>query len=253
MRSLKQLISFIVIVLITISCTPIPSNDPLTLYAGLSKDSKPNTLSEKEIENGWQLLFDGTTSTGWHGYNLDHVPDCWKIEDGTFTIITEGGGESQDIITDKSYKNFAFTVEYKLTPAANSGIIFQILEDSLYHFPYETGPEFQIIDHNGWPDPLEDWQKCAANYAMYPSKITEFKPVGEWNRILLVVNENQVTQILNGEISVEYLKYSDDWNTRKGSGKWIDFPDWGKFDQGPISLQNHGTKVWFRNIKIKEL
>ena len=83
-------------------------------------------------------------------------------------MVTEGGKESLDIVTNDIYRNFALSVEYKLTKGANSGVIFQIAEDPKYKFPYETGPEFQIIDHQNWPDKLEDWQTNGANYAMYP-------------------------------------------------------------------------------------
>ena len=107
---------------------------------------------------------------------------------------TKGSGESQDIITNKKYRNFALSVEYKLTPAANSGIIYQIEEDTIYKFPYETGPEFQVIDHEGWPDKLEEWQINGSNYAMYPPKAKPFKPVGEWNNLFLYVKDNKVTQ-----------------------------------------------------------
>ena len=168
-------------------------------------------------------------------------------------MTTEGSGESQDIITDKKYRNFAFSVEFKLTIAANSGIIYQVKEDTTYEFPYETGPEFQIIDHQGWPGDLADWQSNGANYAMYPPLVQHPKPVGEWNHLLLVVDSSFVTQVLNGELVVKYEKYTEEWNKLRNSGKWSAFPDWGKFDEGHISLQNHGTKVWFRNIKLKEL
>ncbi len=222
-------------------------------YINPDPNAKPNTLTNKEKRAGWQLLFDGKSTSGWHGYNLPGFPDCWTIEDEAFTMTTEGGGESQDIITDKVYKSFAFSAEFKLTKGANSGIIFQVMEDPKYKFPYETGPEFQVIDHENWPDPLEDWQICGANYAMYPPKARPFKPLGEWNHILLVVDGDHVTQILNGALVVEYVKKSDEWNKLRNSGKWTGFPDWGNFDEGHVSLQNHGTKVWYRNIKIKEL
>ncbi len=253
MRNTKSIFLFLLVAVFSVSCKTVINNDPKSLYLELGKSEPANLLSKNEMKNGWQLLFDGKSTSGWHGYNMGIFPDCWVIEEGSFTMTTEGRGESQDIITDKIYKNFAFTAEFKLTQGANSGIIFQISEDTTYKYPYETGPEFQIIDHMNWPDPLEDWQKCAANYAMYPSKVTDYKPIGEWNRLLLVVNGNHVTHILNGEIAVEYDKYSEEWTKLRGSGKWASFPDWGKFDEGPISLQNHGTKVWFRNIKIKEL
>ena len=135
----------------------------------------------------------------------------------------------------------------------NSGIIYQVKEDSKYKFPYETGPEFQLIDQANWPDSLKDWQICGANYAMYPPKSLPTKPFGEWNQLMLVVNGNHVTQIINGVIVVEFDKYTPEWKKLLESGKWAAFPDWGKFDEGNVSLQNHGTQIWFRNIKMKRL
>ena len=224
----------------------------LKLYAEID-NSKSNALSDKEKQEGWLLLFDGSTGNGWHGYNQAGVPECWAIEDGCFTMNSVGGGEEQDIITDKTYRSFAFTVEYKLTKGANSGIVFQAKEDPKYKYSYETGPEFQLIDQDNWPDPLEDWQIHGANYAMYPPLAKPYNPIGEWNRLLLFVNGNDVTQVINNVVVVKYTKYSDEWNKLRNSGKWIDFPDWGKFDEGHITLQNHGTKLWYKNIKIKEI
>ncbi len=229
------------------------AHDTKQILNGLDLNAGPNTLTKKEKKKGWQLLFDGSTAEGWRGFNMSGFPDCWKIEDGAFVMTTTGGGESLDIITDKIYKNFAFSVEFKLTKGANSGIIFQVKEDKKYKFPYETGPEFQVIDHENWPDPLEDWQICGANYAMYPPKVEPYKTLGEWNHAVLVVDGNHVTQLLNGEVVVTYEKYSDEWKKLRNSGKWSQFPDYGKFDEGHISLQNHGTNVSYRNIKIKEL
>lgn len=240
------------------SCKPkqslqVVNNDPAALYAELDKAAPVNTLPEKEAKAGWQLLSNGTDFTGWHGYNMTGIPDCWVIEDGCFTMTTTGGAESQDIITDKKYKSFALSLEFKVDKGANSGIIWQVAEDTIYKFPYETGPEYQVVDNENWPDSLEDWQSCGANYAMYPPKVKAFKPYGEWNQAFLVVNGNKVTQFLNGEIVVEYEKYSDEWNKLRASGKWANFPDYGKYEEGHISLQNHGTKVLYRNVKIKEL
>lgn len=221
------------------------------LYAEID-NSMANTLTEKEQKEGWKLLFDGKTTKGWHGYNMQGIPDVWAVEDGCFIVSGIGSNEEQDVITDGVYRNFAFTVEYKLSKGSNSGIVFQLKEDPKYKYPYETGPEFQLIDQDNWPDPLEDWQIHGANYAMYPPKAKPYKPVGEWNRLFLVVKGNKVTQMINGTEVVSYEKYTDEWTKLRNSGKWANFPDWGKFDEGHISLQNHGTKLWFRNIKIKE-
>ncbi len=236
-----------------LSFTLTGDKDAKTILSELDKKAAPNSLGKSEAKAGWQLLFDGKSMTGWHGYNMKGIPESWKIEDGALTMTTEGGGESQDIITDKRYRNFAFSVEFKLTKGANSGIIFQVAEDSKYKYPYETGPEFQVIDHENWPDKLEDWQICGANYAMYPPKAKPYKPVGEWNHALLIVDGNKVTHLLNGVVTVEYEKYTDEWKKLRDSGKWSAFPDYGKYDEGHISLQNHGTKVWYRSVKIKQL
>ena len=235
------------------SCSYEPTKDPVMLYNEIDKDAAPNTLTKNESKAGWQILFDGTTTTGWHGYNLTGIPDCWTIEDGALTMNTVGGAESQDIITDKSYRSFAFYTEFKLTPGANSGLIFQVAEDTAYHYPYETGPEYQVIDTDGYPGKLEEWQIAGANYAMNPPLVKPYKPVGEWNQALIVVDGNDVTFMLNGQVTVKYTKYSPEWTESRNSGKWADYPDYGKYDEGHISLQNHGTKVWYRNVKLKEL
>lgn len=226
---------------------------PEALCSEIDKKDAANTLTASEKKDGWQLLFDGRSTAGWHGYNLKVFPDCWAIDDASLTMNTKGSAESLDIVTDKSFKSFALSLEYKVTKAANSGVLFQISEDPKYKFPYETGPEFQVIDNLNWPEKLEDWQQNGANYAMYPPVAKPYRPVGEWNQLFLVVDGNKVTQILNGTVTVTYEKYSDDWKKRRNSGKWTAYPDWGKFDEGHISLQNHGTKVWYRSIKIKEL
>lgn len=229
------------------------ATDPMTLYSEIDRTSAPNTISEKEKSKGWQLLFDGATGKGWHGYNQNGVPECWAVEDGTLTMKSTGGQEEQDLVTDKEYKRFALSLEYKLTKGANSGVLFQIKEDPKYRYAYETGPEFQVIDHENWPDRLEGWQINGCNYAMYAPMETPYKTLGEWNQLMLVVKGNDVTQILNEVVTVKYTKYSDEWTKLRNSGKWSDFPDYGKFDEGHISLQNHGTKVWYRNIMIKNL
>jgi len=253
---MKKLISAVLVLIMMafiVAFVQKKVKDAMGLYSEIDKQAAPNTLSPGEKKDGWKLLFDGKTTNGWHGFNMKIFPDCWIIEDGALTMTTTGSAESLDILTDKKYRNFALCLEYKLTKAANSGIIYQIAEDPKYKFPYETGPEFQVIDHENWADKLEDWQINGANYAMYPPLVKPYKPLGEWNKLFLVVNGNSVTQILNDQVVVKYEKYSDEWTKLKNSGKWKQFPDWGKFDEGFISLQNHGTKVWYRSIKIKKI
>ena len=146
-------------------------------------------------------------------------------------------------------------MEYKLSPGSNSGVIYQIKEDTLYKYPYETGPEFQLLDDSNRPPErrIPGLQSHGANYGMHAPKAQPYHPAGEWNRLLLVVNGNHVTHMINGVEVVSYEKYADEWNQLRDSGKWKDYPGYGKFDEGHIALQNHGSKLLFRNIKIKEL
>lgn len=254
MKKMKLGILLSVMMAIVLSCGKVNKTDPKALFDDVTKNQTPNTLTNKEKRNGWMLLFDGTTTTGWHGYNMKVFPDCWKIEDACLTMNTVGSKESQDIITNDKYRDFAISLEYKMTKACNSGVIFQVAEDTMYKFPYETGPEFQIIDQDNWVgDTLKDWQINGANYGMYAPMAKPYKPLGEWNQLFLFVKGNNVTQILNGVVVVTYVKNSEEWTKLRNSGKWAAFPDWGKFDEGFISLQNHGTKVWFRNIKLMKL
>ncbi|NMB06317.1 MAG: DUF1080 domain-containing protein, partial [Bacteroidales bacterium] len=130
-----------------------------------------------------------------------------------------------------------------------------VVENPKFAVPYVTGPEYQLIDEQNFPEPLEEWQKTAADYAMYttdPEK-TIIKPAGEWNNSRILFDNGHVEHWLNGEKVVEFEAWSEDWFARKGSGKWENAPEYGLARKGVICLQDHGSAAWFRNIKIREL
>jgi hypothetical protein len=113
-----------------------------------------NTLSPAEDKGGWRLLFDGTTSAGWHLFGGGRVVG-WRITDGALVALAQDGGH--DIVTDDEFENFELALDWKISPRANSGIFFNVIEQG-YKVIYATGPEYQIIDDDGWPSRLEDWQ-----------------------------------------------------------------------------------------------
>jgi len=208
-----------------------------------------NTLTPREKKEGWELLFDGRSMDKWRNYGKDTLVG-WKVEDGDMVALGKG---SNDIITREEFQDFELSLEWKTSPQGNSGIFFSVVEGK-HQAVYETGPEYQIIDEAGWPDPLEDWQKAAANYAMHPaSKAKKIKPVGEYNSSRIVVNKGHVEHWLNGRKVVEYQLWTPEWEKLVKAGKWKDYPDYGRARKGHLALQDHGNVTWFRNIKVRKI
>ncbi|NCI45830.1 3-keto-disaccharide hydrolase [Sediminibacterium soli] len=197
-------------------------------------------------------LFDGKTLQGWRTYQ--HKPaDSWFVVDGM--LANKGNKDPNtrhaDLITEKQYENFALSVDWKIAPQANSGILYLVTEDN--PASYQSGPEYQLIDDKGYPAKLEEWQKTGANYAMDPPLTDATKPAGEWNHTEIIVNKGNVTHWLNGKKVAEYTIGSDSWNQHRTSGKWKDTKPYGLAKKGHIALQDHGGEAWFRNIRIREL
>ena len=224
----------------------------------LSCNKPMNSLTNKEKKDGWVLLFDGKSTDGWRNFNGDHISG-WEVSDGSLVGLGLGGDIGGDIISINEYDHFILKWEWKLGPNGNSGVMYHVVEGEKYEAPYETGPEYQLIedddyrDENGDPYPLEDWQKTAADYAMYEASADKVVNLRDWNSSMIVYSEDKAEYWLNGNKVVEFVPGSEDWNKRRNSGKWDDYPDYGLAKRGKISLQDHGSKVWFRNVKIKEL
>jgi hypothetical protein len=208
-----------------------------------------NALTAAERAAGWRLLFDGRTTNGWHTYGRDRVVG-WEVKDGELVALGQGGDHANDIVTDEAFASFDLRVDWKLSPRANSGIFFHVVEKG-FDMVYATGPEYQLIDDEGWPDPLEAWQHTAANYAMHPPARSAAKPVGQWNEARILVNGTHVEHWLNGVKVVEYDLWTPDWERRVQAGKWKEYPGYGRAKSGLIGLQDHGNRIWFRSIKIR--
>lgn len=225
------------------------------LFAACSQAEKHNELTNTEVMEGWHLLFDGKTLNGWRDYNGDKLTAPWFAEDGMIQARGEGADEHGYIVTEKIYENFELVWDWKIADGGNSGVLYHVVENPKFAVPYVTGPEYQLIDDLNFPEPLEDWQKTACDYAMYtPDQAKlKIKPAGEWNNSKIVFDNGLVEHWLNGEKVIEFEAWTEDWFARKNSGKWENAPEYGLARKGVICLQDHGSAAWFRNVKIKEL
>lgn len=227
----------------------------------------PNTLTEMEKRHGWRLLWDGETTDGWRQANSDEFPDRgWVIENGTLSVIESDGTESPfgDIVTEQEFSDFVFEVEFKLTEGANSGIKYFVIEGLNPGSGSEIGPEFQILDDINHPDAdagVNGNRKVGSLYDLISAEnLSEpnrtgkrFKGVGEWNKARIVAKGNHVEHWLNNIKVVEYERGSQIYRNLIQKSKYNVYKDFGEAESGHLLLQDHGNRVSFRSIKVREL
>lgn len=244
-----------------------------TLAGPAGAETPPNTLSAAERRAGWRLLFDGTNADGFRGYRKDTLGAGWAVEDGALVRKERGAG---DIVSKDAFGEFELQLEYRISPGGNSGVMFHVTEDN--PAPWMTGPEVQINDNAAGHDP----QKAGWLYALYqpppappkpdasapPTPPSESKPAadatprppldatrpaGEWNHLYLRVVPGSGEVCVNGMRYYQFKKGDKDWDARVAKSKFAQFPGFGKADRGHICLQDHGDRVAFRSIKVREL
>jgi hypothetical protein len=230
-----------------------------TKVGSVTASANPNTLTEAESKSGWQLLFDGTTTTGWHTYGYDGVGKGWVITDSALhlDVATQADwpkNESHDILTNQEFDNYDFKTDWKVAPDGNSGIIFYVHEDKAkYRNTYETGLEMQVIDNAGHPDAKFPKHRAGDLYDLISSSSEPAKPAGQWNHAEIISNKGKLDLYLNGVHIVSTTLWNDNWKQMVAGSKFKSMPAFGTFHQGKIALQEHGEEVWYRNIKIRKL
>jgi hypothetical protein len=206
----------------------------------------------------WIPLFDGQTFNGWSKYGGGEVGKAWKIENGELYLdaANKAGwqtGDGGDIVTNEEFENFHFKYEWKIAPNGNSGVIFLVHESPEYQYPWQTGPEMQVLDNAGHPDAKIISHRAGDLYDLIVSSQETVKPAGEWNQAEIIINQGKLDLVLNGVNIVSTQLFTPEWEALIAKSKFKDMPGFGKYKKGKISLQDHGDVVHYRNLMIKKL
>lgn len=255
--------------------------------ASNGKTVAENLLSAKEKAAGWKLLFDGKTTTGWHGFRKSDFPtECWAVTAGILKRVKQEPNREEcgDIVTAQQYDNFEFQLDWKIEPGGNSGIKYLVLEDRPanweqayldYHLlslkksgktepPERLKPErwkymsmsfeLQLIDDNQNADARSSPDRITgALYDLMAPTQKSVVSLTDFNTARIVVRSKHVEHWINGAKVVQFERESPELKKLIAASKFKHLDKFGAFSKGHIALQDHNSEVWFRNIKIRAL
>jgi len=232
----------------------------LSLFVSCKNDEKKmdkETVIDLKSDEDWSYLFDGKSFDGWHTYLRDTISDQWKIKDEVlfYSPDPDKAQGMNNLVTDRKYRNYVLSLEWKISIDGNSGVFYGVLEDEKYVVPYMTAPEIQIRDYTNIADFTDKQQMSGAIFGIVGVEKDVSRKAGEWNQFLIKIdhNENIGLVVLNDKEVANFPVNGEAWNTLVADSKFKDWEGFGITQEGHIGLQDHAHGVWFRNIKIKEL
>ena len=219
--------------------------------------SAHNTLTADEVAAGWMLLFDGTSTAGWRGYGRDDFPsEGWAVEEGELVSLSSTGDmDGGDIITSEEFTDFELMFDFKVEFESNSGVFYRVREAEGKAL-WQVAPEYQVLDDTAYIEMGTmdmNTHLTGDNYDLHTAAVRPTNPVGSWNTGRIVVEGTHVEHWLNGERTVAYELYSDDWEALVAKSKFGVEELYARAPSGSIGLQDHGTRIWYRNIKIRPI
>ncbi len=218
-----------------------------------------NTLTAAEKKEGWKLLFDGKDLQGWHAYNGKAPGSAWLIEDGAIKLnVPERAGNKAknggDIVIDDVVNgDFEFKAEWKVSKYANSGIFFFVQESPNNKNMHDTGLELQVIDDKIYEGAKENTHRASDFFGIANARLREGNPQGEWNKIHFIVKKGKLTVYQNEFMVQEHDLNGTDWKQRVANSGLKAAPIAKGNYNGRIGLQDWGSTVWYRNIKLRKL
>jgi type 1 glutamine amidotransferase len=208
-----------------------------------------NMLTDAERADGWKLLFDGSVPL-FRSFKKTAMPSQgWVVKNGE--LIHETNGRGGDIVTLDRYANFEFACEWNVAEGGNSGIMYHCSEE--FNYPWETGPECQILDDARHADGKKPKTRAGTLYDLVPTALDVSRPAGEWNSARIVIQGTRIQHFLNGWKVVDIDTTSEEFAAAYKQSKWPGMKNFNTKATGHIALQDHGDLVRFRNIKVREL
>ncbi|MEM6336387.1 MAG: family 16 glycoside hydrolase, partial [Bacteroidota bacterium] len=194
----------------------------------IAEPTVPNTLTEAEQAAGWTLLFDGQSTEGWTNFGTDTIGSAWTVRDGTLMIGGQkdgwqfaGGG---DIVTDAVFEDFELSLEWKVATCGNSGIMYLVQETDAFEYPWQTGPEMQILDNDCHPDGKIRSHRAGDLYDLVEGDFDATRPVGEWNQARIKLQDGRLEHWLNGRKLLETEVFTPAWEALIAGSKFNEMP-----------------------------
>ena len=260
---MKKLSISIFIMLILISCQGNQKKNQSISQSDLSVGIDKELLTAEEKDDGWQLLFDGKTKEGWHVYNNQSEGVAWEVQNGVLHLnpidikvtpvpgagdLTQavGGG---DLATDAEFENFHLKLEWKVGSPSNSGVMIFVKEVPEHDYPWETGPEIQLMEQRECSEDIN----CVGDLYGLVAGPRDLEIPEDWNQLEIIANNSLLEVIMNGRKLYTTTMWDDNWKALIAKTKFTLWPEFGTYKKGKIVLQDHGHAVWYRNLKIKQL
>ena len=190
-------------------------------------------------EDGFQSLFDGQTLKGWTARSdKQSKAEEWTVKDG---VLKATAGNSW-LATEKEFGDYILKLDWRVPQNGNSGIFIRVPELKAGEHPWVKGIEIQVLDDRGpvYAGKLKPWQYSGSLYGAVPADQSAFAGAGQWNSYEITCRGDLITIVLNGKKITE-----------GDMSKIAELKDRPR--KGIIGLQNHGTDVEYRNIRIKPL
>lgn len=197
------------------------------------------------LEGRWRALFDGSTLEGWRPYGRGGPIEGWAVEDDAITRTGPGG----DLITVDAFDDFELSLEWRLARGGNSGVLVRVTEDGAA--AADSGPELQLVDDARHPDGRTPTTRCGALYGLYAPLREAARPAGTWNTARVLARGPELTFVLNDLVVVRAEVDGGDWRLRVARSKFAGSPTFARAARGHVALQDHGSRVWFRALRIR--